>query len=61
MSTFATGQRVTFRESETGVPEPGTVRFPIEADDVYPHGGEYDVDLDDGSHVIAWHTELSPA
>jgi hypothetical protein len=61
MSTFATGQRVIFRENEKGSPEPGTVRFPIEPDTTYPQGGEYDVDLDDGSHVIAWHTELSPA
>jgi hypothetical protein len=50
---FATGERVIFRESETGSEEIGTIREVL-ADKFYIVG------LDDGTEVEAFHVELSP-
>jgi len=59
--TYAPGQRVIFRESEDGEPEPGIVVEELPPTESHPNGGEYDLLLDDESGVIAWVAELEAA
>lgn len=54
LQVFAKGQRVVFRESETGPEELGTVRESLDTK-------FYTVDLDDGTGVEAFYVELTPA
>lgn len=55
---FRQYDRVIFRESETGPPEPGEITLVHDPDKLHPRGGEYEVDLDDGTNVLAWVHEL---
>lgn len=59
--TFTPGQRVIFRESETGPAEPGVVDEVYPATESHPNAGEYRIHLDDGSGVVAWVAELEAA
>jgi hypothetical protein len=64
MNTFKTGDRIVFRESENGAPEPGEVIEVIPPDDQYPMGGLYIIRTDEpaenGYHTEAFWTELTP-
>ena len=61
MKQFNEGDRVIFRESETGEAEHGSIEEVIPADEDYVNGGLYIVRLDaDLSCVEAWVAELTP-
>lgn len=54
VQVFKAGDRIIFRESETGPEELGVVRTVVD----FKH---YMIDLDDGSGLEAFHVELAPA
>jgi hypothetical protein len=64
MRQFNVGDRVVFRESETGAPETGMVVEVYPPDTTHPNGGLYRLELDvavDGSNSVeAWWAELTP-
>jgi hypothetical protein len=57
---FRQYDRVVFREGEAGPAEPGEVSLVYPPDFLHPNGGEYEIDLDDGSCVVAHWTEMTP-
>ncbi len=59
MNIFNKGERVTFRESETGEPESGIVDEVLPPNETHPNGGLYILKLDDGTGVEAWWAELT--
>lgn len=57
---FALGQRVVFRENESGPAEPGVIAEVVGPTDSHPRGGEYVILLDDDQGVVqAWHVEMA--
>ena len=59
MKTFDIGDRIVFRESETGEPEHGVVLEVVQSDQ-YPDGGLYNIELDGTKGATeAWVYELT--
>lgn len=56
---FKQYDRVIFRENEDGPAEPGEISIVHGPDFLHPHGGEYEIDLDDGTSVLAHWTEIT--
>lgn len=56
---FKQYDRVIFRESEDGPPEHGEISLVYGPDFLHPNGGEYEIDLDDGTCVLAHWTEIT--
>lgn len=59
MQTFEVGDRVIFRESETGPEEPATVTEVLPPNEDYLHGGLYTVEFDSGYSSEVFWTELT--
>lgn len=57
--TFSVGDKVVFRESETGPAELGEVVEILPATDSHPNGGLYVVQFDNGYRSEVFWTELS--
>jgi len=61
MHQFKTGDRVVFRESETGEASHGFVEEVLPEDDQYPNGGLILVRIDDDYSIVeAFWPELTP-
>lgn len=59
---YQAGQRIIFRESESGPPELGTIVMELPATETHQNGGEYEISIDNAETcLIAWVGELEAA